>query len=249
MRARVGPAAHLGEDLAVRRLAPADEHHGVEPSGKLREVLFAVRYLPADRVVDVHLPRIGGPAAHFGAQPFEQPDALRGLRKEIDRTREVDQLQVLHPFDHDRRVRDLPREAHHFGVAPFAEDHHLPACGAHPFVGLLHAALQPCDHRAGGVDDPDVHFPGGGVGRRRFSVGADEEAAARQVRHVGVGHGPQPQLFEALDLDAVVDDVAQRVDRAALPEGAFGLRDCADNAEAEARFIVDLNTHNCVVKN
>ena len=32
-------------------------------------------------------------------------------------------------------------------------------------------------------------------------------------------------------------------------EGAFGLRDCADNAEAEARFIVDLNTHNCVVKN
>ena len=77
---------------------------------KLREVLFAVRYLPADRVVDVHLPRIGGPAAHFGAQPFEQPDALRGLRKEIDRTREVDQLQVLHPFDHDRRVRDLPRD-------------------------------------------------------------------------------------------------------------------------------------------
>ena len=34
-----------------------------------------------------------------------------------------------------------------------------------------------------------------------------------------------------------------------LREGAFGLRDCADNAEAEARFIVDLNTHNCVVKN
>ena len=54
-------------------------------------------------------------------------------------------------------------------------------------------------------------------------MGADEEAAARQVRHVGVGHGPQPQLFEALDLDAVVDDVAQRVDRAALREGAFGL--------------------------
>ena len=69
------------------------------------------------------------------------------------------------------------------------------------------------------------------------------------MRHVGVGHGPQPQLFEALDFDAVVDDVAQRVDRAALREGAFGLRDCADNAEAEARFIVDLNTHNCVVKN
>ena len=66
---------------------------------------------------------------------------------------------------------------------------------------------------------------------------------------MSVGHGPQPQLFEAPDLDAVVDDVAQRVDRAALREGAFGLRDCADNAEAEARFIVDLNTHNCVVKN
>lgn len=65
-------------------------------------------------------------------------------------------------------------------------------------------------------------------------MGADEKAAARQVRHVGVGHGPQSQPFEALDLDAVVNDVAERVDRAALREGAFGLRDCADNAEAEA---------------
>ena len=104
--------------------------------------------------------RIGGPAAHFGAQPFEQRDALRGLRKEIDRTREVDQLQVLLPFDHDRRVRDLPREPHHFGVAPFAEDHHLPACRAHPFVGLLHAALAAVRPPGRWRRSPRCPFPG-----------------------------------------------------------------------------------------
>ena len=80
-------------------------------------------------------------------------------------------------------------------------------------------------------------------------MGADEEPPASQTVQIGVRHRVQPQPFEPLHLDPVVDDVAQRVDRAALREGAFGLRDCADNAEAEARFIVDLNTHNCVVKN
>ena len=116
-------------------------------------------------------------------------------------------------------------------------------------MGLLHAPLETGDHRAGGVDHLDAQFPGCGVCRGGLSVGADEEPAARQLRHVGMGDGPQPQSFETLDFDAVVNDVAERIDRGTPFEGLFGLRDCADNAEAEARFIVDLNTHSCVIKN
>ena len=134
-------------------------------------------------------------------------------------------------------------------MAPLAEDHDLTARRTHPFVGLLHASLETGDHRAGGVDHLDAQFPGRGVCRGGLSVGADEEPAARQLRHVGVGDGPQSQPFETLDFDAVVNDVAERIDRGAPSEGLFGLRDCADNAEAEARFIVDLNTHSCVIKN
>ena len=75
----VRPAAHLREYLAIRRLAPTDEHHHVEAACEFRQVLFAVRYLPADRVVDVHLPRIGGPNL-FGAsgRGSEFPVRLRG---------------------------------------------------------------------------------------------------------------------------------------------------------------------------
>ena len=62
---------------------------------------------------------------------------------------------------------------------------------------------------------------------------SDTQVAALCDRRFGIG----------------ADGTLRVVRSAALPEGAFGLRDCADNAEAEARFIVDLNTHNCVVKN
>ena len=173
-------------------------------------------------------------------QPLEKRDALRRLRQEVNRPREIDLREILLPLDDQRRRRHLSREPHDFRMAPFAEDHDLPSDGVHLFVCLHHTVLQTGDHRAGGVDDPDVHFPGGGVGRRRFSVGADEEAAARQVRHVGVGYGAQPQPFEALHFDAVVDDVAQRIDRTPLGEGFLSLRNSPDYAEAEARFVIDL---------
>ena len=69
---------------------------------------------------------------------------------------------------------------------------------------------------------------------------ADEQPPAAQCGHVGVGYGAQPQPFEALHFDAVVDDVAQRIDRTPLGEGFLGLRNSPDYAEAEARFVIDL---------
>ena len=97
--AGVGPAAHLVEDLAVRGFAAADEHDGVETRRELRQVRLAARDLPADRVVEAHLRRIGRPATHFGAELFEQGDALRGLRKEVYRPCEVDLREVFGALD------------------------------------------------------------------------------------------------------------------------------------------------------
>ena len=59
--------------------------------------------------------------------------ALRVLRKEIDRTCEVDLVEVFLCFDDQRGSFDLPGESDHFGMSPLAEYHdpvsytHLPA--------------------------------------------------------------------------------------------------------------------------
>ena len=107
-------------------------------------------------------------------------------------------------------------------------------------MGLDDAGLQTGDYRAGGVDHPDAELLRARVSRGRFPVGADEQPPAAQCGHVGVGYGAQPQPFEALHFDAVVDDVAQRIDRTPLGEGFLSLRNSPDYAEAEARFVIDL---------
>ena len=180
------------------------------------------------------------PAAHLGTQGLEQGDALGRLRQEIDRPRKVDQAEVFLALDDDGRCLHLSREPHDFRMAPFAEDHDLPSDGVHLFVCLHHTVLQTGDHRAGGVDHPDAELLRARVSRGRFPVGADEQPPAAQCGHVGVGYGAQPQPFEALHFDAVVDDVAQRIDRTPLGEGFLSLRNSPDYAEAEARFVIDL---------
>ena len=107
--AGIGPATHFEKDPAVARLAAADEDNYVESPCELLEVTFAIGYLAADRVVGEDLRRVGGPAAHPVAQVLEQGDALRGLRKEIDRTCEVDLVEVFLCFDDQRGSFDLPR--------------------------------------------------------------------------------------------------------------------------------------------
>ena len=206
-------------------------------------MLLAVRYLAADGVGHLHVVGVGRAAAHAFGQPLEEGDALGGLREEEDGAREVEQVELLLAFDDQRGLLDLAGEPHHLGVAPLAEDDHLSADGAHLLVRPHDALLQPGHHRTGGVDEFDAQPLCFAVGGRRLAVGADEEPPARQAGHLLVGDGPQPQLFEPLHLDAVVDDIAQRIDRAAPGEGLFGLRDCPDHSEAESRFVVDFDVH------
>ncbi len=74
-------------------------------------------------------------------------------------------------------------------------------------------------------------------------MGPDEEPASVQPLHVVVGYGPQPQLLQPLHLDAVVHDVAQRVDPLAPGQRLLGPGDGPHDAEAESRMFVDLDLH------
>ena len=123
------------------------------------------------------------------------------------------------------------------------EDDHLPADGLHFGVRLHDPGLQTRHDGTRGVDDADAQPPGFGVGRRRFAVGANQHPPACRLGHSVARERVQPQLFEPLHLDAVVDDVAQRKDRTPLGERRFGLVDSPDHAEAEPRFVVDFDLH------
>ena len=100
-------------------------------------------------------------------------------------------------------------------------------------MGVFHPFLEPCHDRTCRVDDVDAQCSGLVIGRGRFAVSTDEKPAAAQPLHFGVCDRMQPQLFEPLYLDAVVHDVAQRIDRTPLGERPFGLADGPDDAETE----------------
>ena len=106
-----------------------------------------------------------------------------------DRPLEIDQPQIVRAFDHDSGLFDLSGEADDLGVAAFSEDDDLSADGFHGFVGLHDAALEAGYDRACGVDHANAQFPGAGIGRGGLTVGADQEASARDIGHFGMGDG------------------------------------------------------------
>ena len=206
-------------------------------------MLLASRDLAANRIDDFHLLGVLGAAHHLLAQSVEQGDGLGRLREEVNRAREVNLLQIGLVLDNDGAVLDLSRKAYHLGMAPFAQNHHLATLRGHLFVGLHNTALQACHHRTGGVNQLDIQQSGLGVGGRRFSMGADKETRTTQLLHIGMRDGPQSQLLEALYLHPIVDNIAQRIDRATPFQGLLGLGDGANYAKAKTRFIVNLDLH------
>ena len=103
----IGGTADLAEHLPVGGFAARNENHRVEPPSESRQMSLAVGDLPADRVVHHHLRRIGRAAAHLVGQPLEKRDALRRLRQEVNRPREIDLREILLPLDDQRRRRHL----------------------------------------------------------------------------------------------------------------------------------------------
>ena len=155
----IGPAAHLVQHLAVGGFAAADENDRIEAAGEIRQTGLAIRDLPADRIVNGHLRSIGVPPAHLAGQRLEQRNALCGLRKEIDRTREVDSFKVVRPLDHNRRGLDLTGQPDHFGMSPLSDllqaQSELQEC-SNGYIDQCIAyrtALQAYMNRAGGQTD------------------------------------------------------------------------------------------------
>lgn len=162
---------------------------------------------------------------------------MRGLRKEIDRTCEVDLVEVFLCFDDQRGSFDLPGESDHFGMSPLAEYHDLPSDLPHLFVCFDDAPLEFGHDRAGRVDQLDAQLFRQPVGRRRFAVRPDEEAPSSQFRHLIVGHRVHAEPFEPLHFDAVVYDVPQREDLALLLQSLFRAGDRSHDSKQKPEWL------------
>ncbi len=203
----------------------------------------AVGDLAADRVVYDDARRIGGPLQHAPADLLEQREALGRLRKQADRAREVDALQIVRGLDDDGVAVHLTGQPYDFGMSPLAEDDDLPPAGLHLLMGAFDELLQPGDHRTGSVDQADAVLACEIVGRGRFAVSPDQHRAAAHAAQFVVRNRFEAQLLEPLYFHAVVHDVAERADPPQLRKRLLGFRDRLDHAEAESRFFVYFDVH------
>ena len=129
-------------------------------------------------------------------------------------------------------------------MAALAQHHDLAVYLIHTLVRRHDLALQLRHNGTCRIDDVYAQLGSPPEGRGGLAVCADEETAAAQRRHVGIGHRAQPQMLQTQHLHAVVHDVAQREDLAAiLLERRLGLGDGANHTEAESRIAVYLNIH------
>lgn len=162
---------------------------------------------------------------------------MRGLRKEIDRTCEVDLVKVFLCFDDQRGGFDLPGEPDHFGMSPLAEYYYLSSDLPHLFVRLDDAPLEFGHDRTGRVDQLDAQLFRQPVGRRRFSMRPDEETPPFQSRHLIVGHRVHAEPLEALHFDAVVYDIPEREDLALFLQSLFRPGDRSHDSEAKPEWL------------
>ena len=227
------------EHLAVGAFLAADKEDEVVPGGEAADVGYAVGHLPADGVVvlegglgrDVRLDVVHNMA--------ELVQRLGGLRVEAYALAEVqlgDFLQLL--YDDGLALR-LAHEAQHLGMAVLAVDDDLLVLPSGVML-LLDAFLQFEHHGAGGVYDFYVVAAGRVVGFGRFAVGAQQDFGVVQAGKLFVVDGDEAHGLEAFHLAAVVHDVTQAVERAALAQFFLGLAYGVDHAEAESGAAVYL---------
>jgi hypothetical protein len=135
----------------------------------------------------------------------------------------------------------LSHEAQHLRVARLSEYYYLRLRVVGIFVA--YALLQLQHHGTGGIDEVNVVGLGGAVGRRRFAVGAQQHLGVVERVELLVVDGLQTERAQAFALLAVVDYVAQTVERVALAQFLLGLAYRRGHAKAEPRIFVNLYQH------
>lgn len=208
--ARIDLLADAEEGLAVARLLAADEEHDVMLTGELLEAGYAIGHLAADGVAIGEVGWVLHALAHGLGQVAEGVDRHGGLAEQTDGACEVDLIQILLTLDDDGGAFGLTYQAIDLGMTFLAEDDDLDARLL--VVDLLDAFLQLQHYGTGGIDDLDVVLLGQLIGRRRLAMSTEQDFGTMNAGHLRVVDGLEALLFEAVDLLAVVHDVAQTVE-------------------------------------
>ncbi len=128
------------------------------------------------------------------------------------RTVEVYFVEFRYVFNHYCLPGGLSDQPVDFGMPLFPINHDLRALGIIGIKALFDALLQAQHHRAGGIDDVDVVALGEAIGGRWFAMCTQQHLYILKVCHLFVGNNFQSLLRQALNLVAVVHDVAEAVE-------------------------------------
>ena len=168
---------------------------------------------------------------------------LCGLRVKHCRLTVIDQVYFIEIADDQSVVVGLTIQTYYFCVTLFPENRNLRVVVALLEGEVLDALLQFENDGAGGINEGDVVLPCLLVGAGRFSVRSDEDGGVVQFGELLVADDVQTDVGEAFHFFVVVHDVAEAVERVV----GFQILLCClygvDDAETEARFVVDKDFH------
>ena len=118
----------IEQHFRIAALRAADKEHDIIRLRKCLQFFHPICHTPANGIV-VFKRNLQSPIfnlqfnrLHQAIKPFH---ALRGLRKEIDRPRKINPLQLLRALNHDCRVIRLTLQPDNLSVTRFAVDNDL----------------------------------------------------------------------------------------------------------------------------
>ena len=101
-------------------------------------------------------------------------------------------------------------------------------------VLLLDATLEGKDHGACGIDDLNVVLPRNLVGRGWLTMGTEQHLDVMELFQLLMVDGDEAVVVESFHLHAIVNDVAEAVERLACCQFFFRFADGSGHAEAKA---------------
>ncbi len=166
---------------------------------------------------------------------------LSGLREEEYRPREIHGLEVIGPLDHYNVASRLPCKACDFGMAAFAEQHHLPSARLHLPVCVGDHGLQFSHHGTRGVYDLHSRLRRREIGRGRLPVRPDQQCLTSEAFYISVSGNLKPEPLQTPDFHWVVNYIAKRIYLMPARKAFLGPGDGIHHPETKARTGVDAN--------
>ena len=238
---RINGAASFEKHTAVTTFSPTNEENEIVRGSETSDVFQPICHLTANGIGVAELDTGSHALLNDLNNLSELRERFGRLRVEKHGAREINTVQFLDALYHNSLAACLPHKTKHFGMTFLAKDDNL-RINARLSIAM-NALLDAEHHRTCGINKLDVVGAGYGIGLRRLTVGSQQYTHVVKMTELLVIDGDKSHPAQAFTFLAVVDNVAQRIERHTAAQFLLGLADGGRNAKAESTALVNLDYH------